>query len=125
MKYKSTNHLSMKKLAILLLFSVAVMGFHSCEQYEITFSVDFQSYNSDIQPIFDADCIGCHPALIGPDLTAASSHTALTTQGFVDLQTPENSKIYTKLQAGSHSSYTITANKELILEWIKQGAPNN
>lgn len=124
MKYNSTNHASMKNLAILLLLAVAVLGFQSCEQHEITFTVEFQSYSSDIQPIFDNDCIQCHTA-VSPNLTAASSHTALTTQGYVDLQTPENSTIYTKLQAGSHASYTINANKELILEWINQGAPNN
>ena len=124
MKHTSTNHLSMKKLATLFLVCAAVIGFHSCDLHTIEFTVDFDSYSSDIQPIFDSDCIQCHTG-VSPNLTSGSSHTALTTQGYVDLQTPENSTIYSKLLTGSHAAYTINSNKELILEWIKQGAPNN
>lgn len=102
-----------------------VIGLQSCEQHVITYpEVGYESYSTSIQPIFNNDCVGCHSGSLDPNLSEGASFVSLTSNGYVDTDDPENSLLYTKLQ-GSHSSYTSAANKELILEWISAGAPND
>ncbi len=85
---------------------------------ELSFSEDILAF------IEDQNCAGCHPTLAPPDLTSGNVYESLM-DGYVDTDTPENSKIYTKFEGG-HAGYN-TDNVEIqkILIWIQQGAENN
>jgi hypothetical protein len=117
-----------KLIALLLLF---IPVFISCE-YEFI-EIDEPdpdvtiSFSEQIAPIFsNSNCTGCHrPGATSPDLTAANAYNSIV-PGLVDLDTPENSKIYSiPGPSGSHIQKYNLAQAALILEWIRQGAENN
>lgn len=117
----------MMKWFILLLFVVFLA---SCEkvQYETpVITNDTVYYSASIQPIWNANCVSCHPPTKGLDLNAASSYTELV-PAFVsaaDSSNPEGSKLYKKLIGTSHSPRTSDLEKLKIAKWISQGARNN
>lgn len=110
-----------------LVAAVAVVfSIRSCDLHEISYPEDeegYVSYSASIQPIFNSDCVGCHSSGT-PNFSEGASYASLTTNGFIDTDNPEESLLYTTL-TGSHSSYTNSKNKNMILDWIKAGAPND
>lgn len=92
------------------------------------------SYGTDIQPIFNSNCIACHSES-HPKLSLLSevSYLELTVTGFsapyIDTVTPTNSKLYKHLTgelllmptSGKLPDHQI--NK--IVKWIQQGANDN
>jgi hypothetical protein len=102
--------------------------FSSCEKY----SYELETVNpgepvlfqTQIQPVFTANCITCHKGFRNPDLRAGNSYLSLTSGGFVNLPA-EKSKLYSQIISGSHKSFTIDTEKQLILLWIGQGALDN
>jgi mono/diheme cytochrome c family protein len=79
-----------KKMRVSLAITVilvSIIGLSSCEKY--TFSPpqvnpnDTVYYQTDIQSIFNSDCISCHGGATSPNLTAAKSYNALTKGGYV------------------------------------------
>jgi hypothetical protein len=124
------NHkiVKLKMNLVVLLMLVAGAGFTSCEKY--TFSppvvepdVDVL-FQTEIQPIFTANCINCHGGLFSPDLRDGKAYESLTTGGYVDLPA-ENSRLYLKITSSSHLAKTNDLQKQKILVWITQGAKNN
>jgi hypothetical protein len=124
---------------LILLFSIVagLFYFSSCEKY--TYIVDkripiidttgndtasYVKFATEIQPIFTAKCIGCHKGTRNPDLREGNSYASLTGGGYVNAPA-SSSKLYTQLNAGSHSSLTTQDDKTKILLWISQGAKNN
>lgn len=110
-----------------LILIAAVEGFSSCEKYSYTPpAVDPDAtwhFQTDIQPIFNANCVTCHGGTKSPDLRDGKSYLSLTNDAFVN--TPgETSKLYTKL-TGSHLSRATDTERSKILGWINQGALNN
>ena len=102
--------------------------FASCEKYgyEVK-TVDPEVpvlFQTEIQPIFSNNCIVCHKGSRDPDLRDGNSYASLTTGGYVNLPA-ETSGLYSQVISGSHASFTIETEKQLILNWIKQGAKNN
>ena len=88
------------------------------------------SFATDIQPIFNADCTGCHPGAHALDLTSANSYNQLWTAGpnapYVDTVNATSSSLYQKINNGSMAVNISSPNdKILILTWIEQGAKNN
>jgi len=84
------------------------------------------SFAQDIQPIFNAKCITCHPTVSNPDLTTGNSYNALTSGNYVVAGDPVNSKLYNKCKpGGSMSNYCTTDELNLISAWIYAGAKNN
>jgi hypothetical protein len=79
-------------------------------------------FKTQIQPIFDANCIRCHGTGRQPDLSAANSYKSLTQGGYVS-QPAESSKLYKQVNSG-HGNLPI-ADRFKILYWIQQGAKNN
>lgn len=99
------------------------------------------SYATDVQPIFDASCVGCHGAggNAGLDLRAGSSHGNLVevvaTESSllrVDPGSPPDSWLYLKMTGqhdvgdmmppgGGLGSDTI----DLVRVWIEEGALDN
>lgn len=114
-------------LVIVLIVSATAI-FSSCEKYKFSPpEVDPNttwSLSQDIQPIFTSKCASCHGGAQQPDLREGRSRESLTRRGYVE--TPaESSRLYTKLQSGSHESYATEVEKLKILYWIQQGAQNN
>jgi mono/diheme cytochrome c family protein len=87
------------------------------------------SYAQQIQPIFNAGCVGCHKAgATPPNLVSGSSYAAINTSKYINTATPAESGIYkVPAPAGTtHRHKTYTASEAaLILGWIQQGAKNN
>lgn len=114
-------------LPALIIFAGVVL-FSSCEKYayetEVINPVDTVHFQAQIQPIFNGICINCHTGGRNPDLRNGYSYNSLTTGGFVNLPA-ETSRLYRQITSSSHDSYTLPAEKQLILIWIQQGALNN
>lgn len=123
----------MKIFKALMFFALAGFIFCSCEYEWITPEKtpipDNVSFSADVMPIFSNGCnVGvCHGAGgTAPDLSEGNAYNSLTTGGFVDLDTPEASIIYTSLTTGSMEPYVSNAgDPDIILAWIKQGALDN
>jgi len=83
------------------------------------------SYSADLQPFFDARCVNCHGS-VAPNLAASVGYNNLIQGGYINLATPENSLLYTKINAGgTMEAYANSAERQMTLLWIQQGALNN
>jgi hypothetical protein len=80
-------------------------------------------FQTDIQPIFTANCINCHNANRDPDLRDGNAYSALLA-GYVNADNADTSLLYTKLAVDGHQNVS-TADLTLIKGWINQGANNN
>ncbi|MEN8249583.1 MAG: hypothetical protein ABFS32_11670 [Bacteroidota bacterium] len=84
------------------------------------------SFATEIQPIFTAKCISCHPTMGGLDLTEGNAYSNINDPKYINSTTPAESLIYTKADAsGSHPAKYTAAESLLLLTWIEQGANNN
>jgi hypothetical protein len=84
------------------------------------------SFAQDIQPIFNAKCISCHPSVFRPDLSAANSYNSLISGNYVVAGDPANSKLYNKCKpGGTMENYCSSEELTLISGWIYAGAENN
>lgn len=116
----------MKKVPFIFLFLLLIAAIVSCEkvtleQPEFNETVSFQE---DIIPIFESKCVTCHDGTTDPDLRSENAYQELTSDGFVNIQNPEESELYTTLR-GSHDARATELEKQKILAWIKQGAEND
>ncbi|MDP4222530.1 MAG: hypothetical protein Q8868_04380 [Bacteroidota bacterium] len=113
-------------VVLLILTGLALLS--SCEKYAAIIpevnSADTVHFKSQIQPIFTANCITCHNGSRNPDLREGYSYASLRTGFYVNLPA-ENSRLYKQITSSSHYSFTLPAEKQLILTWIQQGAGNN
>lgn len=78
------------------------------------------SFATDVQPIFNSKCTGCHPAAGGLDLTAGNSYASIHNGRVVAFETA-NSLIYT-VPTGSHSETYTSTEAAIVSAWIEQGA---
>lgn len=111
-------------------FLVAALSMVSCEKYVIESTeidpTDPRSFQSEIIPIFNANCVSCHAGSVAPDLRADKAYNSLKTGAYYSVATPEESKIYKKLiESSSHQAKATTDQKKYILYWIGQGALDN
>lgn len=84
------------------------------------------SLSQHLQPIFNAECIGCHASGSFMDLTTGEAFNTLISGDYVNTTNPENSKMYkTFIGDGSHVGRTSDYNVQLILSWIGNGALDN
>lgn len=129
-QFKINDMIRIIRVITLLLFAAFLV--QSCE-YEWIVPDDpdlpeVVSYSNNIQPLFDLSCnaSGCHssggPA---PNLTPEDSYNALINGGYVNVDDPESSIIYTSVTIGSMKTYAKPGDAAYILEWIEQGAQNN
>ena len=93
-----------RKIAYLFLVLFGIIFFTSCEYETIqpeAAPTDQISYSADVQPIWDAKCVGCHgQGLTPPDLRASVSYNSLIDGGYVNTATPSSSLIYTVMAPG-------------------------
>ena len=90
----------------------------------------FVSFSGDLQPIFTANCAtsGCHDGTAhNPALTADKSYNAIVNGGYINTVVPTNSIIYGEVKSGSMppSGALKSSDVQKILDWIRNGAPNN
>ena len=116
---------------------IMVIGLTSCYKDIIPPGADpngppqFVSFTGDLVPIFNRSCntSGCHDAIPSknPALTADKAYNALINGGYVNTLVPSNSAIYLSVKDNSMPvGSTIPAtDKQKILDWIRNGAPNN
>ncbi|RED44721.1 hypothetical protein [Seonamhaeicola aphaedonensis] len=82
------------------------------------------SFVNDIVPIFSSNnCSQCHNANLDPDLRAGNEYSSLIPD-YVTAQSPNTSKLYTKLAVENHRELDATS-IALIKKWIDDGAENN
>jgi len=82
-------------------------------------------FSTDIQPFFNARCTNCH-GNIAPNLESDVSYNNLIQGGYINLATPESSLLYTKINTGgSMEAFANSAERQMTLLWIQQGALNN
>ncbi len=99
------------------------------------------SFRNDVQPIFNALCIGCHPGTGGFSLTAASAYNqivgvdmvgACRQMARVQPNDPDNSGLYRRVTGNTcgarmpTSGAPLTPQQQATLRtWISEGARNN
>jgi len=91
---------------------------------------DEVSFSSDIISVFNTNCngAGCHnEGGTPPDLSPANAWNSLTTGGYINTTSPENSLLYSKILPpdGSMARFATDRDRTLILNWIQQGARDN
>ena len=90
----------------------------------------FVSFSGDLVPVFSKNCAlsGCHDGTAhNPVLTSDKAYDALINGGFVNTVVPANSIIYGEVKSGSMppSGALKASDVQKILDWIRNGAPNN
>ncbi len=117
--------LTINLVAVILLVAAAI--FTSCEKVkELPIPFDPNAtwhFQTDIQPIFNANCITCHNGSRSPDLRSGKSYSALS-KGYIN-PPAESSRLYVKITSSDHLPRTTDIQKQMILYWLKQGALNN
>lgn len=109
---------------IILLSILNSCTYNYIEDEIVTGSVSYQQH---IQVIFNNNCIACHDGeYTQPDLRAEKSFEALTLGGYINTESPSESKIILKIN-DNHPYADIPTQYEIesILKWIEQGALNN
>lgn len=89
------------------------------------------SFSGDLIPIFNKSCnsSGCHDAIPTkkPALSPDKAYNALMNGGYINLIVPSNSGLYLSVKDNSMpiGGSLSSAEKQKILDWIRNGAPNN
>lgn len=88
------------------------------------------SFSGDLVPLFNANCAlsGCHDGTAhSPALTSDKAYNALINGGFVNTVVPTNSIVYGEVKSGSMppTGALKASDIQKILDWIRNGAPNN
>jgi hypothetical protein len=91
----------------------------------------FVSFSGDLIPIFNDHCnsTGCHDEVPAhePSLVPEKAYNALIAGGFVNTAVPTSSTLYVVVQTGSMppTGALNPQDTQKILDWIRNGAPNN
>jgi hypothetical protein len=89
------------------------------------------SFTGDLVPIFVANCAtaGCHDGVPAhnPALTSDKAYNALIGGGYVNTTVPASSIIYGEVKSGNMppAGALKASDIQKILDWIRNGAPNN
>jgi len=115
-----------KLIVIILALPLLLVILFSCEKetlepYEFAGDV---SYSSDIIPIFESKCIGCHAGNREPNLITGEAYESLRSGNYL---TPadESALLFSGMTADDHPVKPSEEEKQKILKWIKDGAPEN
>ncbi|HSB94746.1 MAG TPA: hypothetical protein VLC28_16595 [Flavitalea sp.] len=91
----------------------------------------FVSFSGDLIPMFNKHCnnSGCHDEVPAhkPSLVPEQAYVAITSGGYINTAVPNSSILYTVVKDGiMPPTGALTAkDAQLILDWVRNGAPNN
>jgi hypothetical protein len=111
-----------------LLAGVLLVGMVSCEYqtivpYDVVIPDTPVDFATEIEPIFTTvGCISCHDGSMVFSLAAGKAYSNLISRNLVDITTPANSKILTKIAAGHNNKSFSATQSALILKWVTEGA---
>lgn len=116
--------------AAAILFGLLVLSSCEYEKRELVDEEDLPdvvNFQEHIIPIFNQSCnsSGCHGGTVPPDLTPENAYSDLINGNYLDLESPENSKLYVKITEGSMAVYSNDLQAAFILKWVSQGAEDN
>lgn len=129
--------IKIKRILVVTSIFILMLSLTNCYYDEVIEIEDIPantaiSFSNDIQPIFNTNCVSCHPSVSDPDLTEGNSYTFLTVTD-PDMVVPndaDGSELYQRLlgigggimpPSGALSDADIS----LVKNWINQGALNN
>jgi len=132
----------MKNILFILAITVALSAvFMACEKktinpgsydtpYDPNALADSVRFSTNIIPIFESRCLGCHDAgLSQPNLASGVAYANLTnTPGqYINIPAPASSLLYTTIinTASPHGNGPYPDEGAQVLIWIQQGAKNN
>ncbi|MBR9999193.1 MAG: hypothetical protein KFF73_09490 [Cyclobacteriaceae bacterium] len=127
------NYRILKSLGgqLILRFMLGTIGMVSCTwdeipPPEIEIPDTAISFSDNIIPIFEARCAtsSCHDGSWRPDLRSNVAYAEVT-DGYVNVNSPASSELYTKIDGGSMDQYATDQDRALILQWITEGAEDN
>ena len=125
----------MKNTIKILILTVMAFSLGSC--YNDTFPEDNGpapedvSYSEDIQPMWDNDCVSCHPTVAPPNLKPGVSYNSLLNGGYVIPGNADDSVLYQSLLGTNGVSLMPPAGiwpaSEIkkVEAWINEGAKDN
>jgi len=119
------------KFTVLLLLSIALFSCKSEKIEPVTQLPENISFQNDLIPLFNQSCntTGCHnTGGIPPDLSAGNAYTSITGSNMIDLNNPENSKLYIRMidtQSPMPLTGVMPYESRQVLSWIIDGAQNN
>jgi len=124
------------KIKILMIAFIASVAFSGCYKDVLSPGQDpnappqYVSFSGDLQPIFTANCAlsGCHDgASHNPDLREGTSYNAITSKWFINTLVPSNSILYGVIKSGEMppSGALKASDAQRVLDWVRNGAPNN
>jgi hypothetical protein len=135
------NHPKIKNmkrlLSIIALFILGGVGLQSCYKDIIAPGADPNgppqqvSFSGDLLPILTKSCAlaGCHDAAGShhPSLVPDKAYNELMNGGYVNTIAPNTSAFYTLVKGGAMppSGTVKQTDVQKILDWIRNGAPNN
>lgn len=88
----------------------------------------FVSFSGDLLPIFTKTCAttGCHAeGGHSPILTSEKAYSSLLSGGFVNTSIPDKSVVYNVVKPGGEMPTLNPPDLQKLLDWIRNGAPNN
>ena len=132
------RHKMNRKICItLIVITCLLVALQSCYKDVISPGSDpngppqFVSFSGDLIPLFNAHCnsSGCHDEVPAhkPSLVPEQAYTAITSGGFINIAVPNESTLYTVVKDGIMPPTGALGPKDaqLILDWVRNGAPNN
>src|SRR3954468_5377829 len=123
--------------ALMILLVVTSAGLQGCYKDILSPGADPNgppqqvSFSGDLVPILNQNCntSGCHDAIPtkNPSLVPDKAYSSLMNGGFVNIIAPNTSPFYTMVKGGAMppSGTVKAADVQKILDWIRNGAPNN
>lgn len=125
------------KLKIFIAAALVLTGFTGCYRDVISPGTDPNgppqnvSFSGDLVPLFAKNCAtsGCHDVVPGhkPSLVAENAYTAIVSGGYINTAVPSSSTLYFEVKSGGMppSGGLKASDTQKILDWIRNGAPNN
>lgn len=86
------------------------------------------SFSADLVPIFASQCAlsGCHsPGNHKPYLTPDVAWAEIVNGGFVNTLVPKQSILFNMINGAMKEYVPNAGDRQLIYDWIRNGAPNN
>jgi hypothetical protein len=89
------------------------------------------SFSGDLLPLFSKSCAsaGCHDATPAhkPSLVTENAYTAIISGGYVNTAVPTSSHLYLVVKSGEMppTGGLKASDAQKILDWVRNGAPNN